>query len=379
MKKVSILSLHLGYGGIEKCVVSLANMLCKQYEVEIACCYQLYDQSAFHLDERVKVNYLNKPDIIPNRERFNEALSSKKYVEVLKEGIVSLKVLFYRQYSMIKYIRNCDADYIISTRDIFNTWSGQFAKKGIIKIGWEHNHPHGDQKFAKKVANSAKHLNYFIAVSPELQKFYASMVSCTCYYIPNCIDQLPLQPSPLNVSRLVSVGRLSPEKGFLDLLKVYALLHNQDRDWVLDIIGDGQEMNLLNEYIHLNLITDYVTLHGFQNKEYIDSVMQQSSIYVMCSHTESFGIVLIEAMSHGIPCIAFDSAEGAREIIKNGENGYLIPNRDFNAMVQKIHELISNSELRVKMGQVARTTAMQYSSDVVEKQWFALLEQEVKK
>ena len=378
MKKVSILSLHLGYGGIEKSVVSLANMLCKQYEVEIACCYQIYDQSAFHLDERVKVNYLNTPDIIPNREKFQEALSAKKYKDVITEGITSVKVLFYRRFSMIKYLRNCQADYIISTRDIFNTWTGQFAKKSIVRIGWEHNHPHGDMKFAKKVANSVRHLDYFIAVSPELQKFYSTMVPCKCYYIPNCIDSLPPQPSPLNVKRLVSVGRLSPEKGFLDLVKVYSLLHGIDRDWVLDIVGDGQEMNLLNEFIHLNIMTEYVTLHGFQNTDYINAVLQQSSIYVMCSHTESFGIVLIEAMSHGIPCIAFDSAEGAREIIKDGENGFLIPNRDFNAMVQKIHELINNPELRVKMGQVARTTAMQYTSDVVEKQWFALLEQGVK-
>ena len=58
MKKIAILSLHLGYGGIEKCVVNLANILCDKYEVEIACTYKLYDKPAFDLDKRVKVNYL---------------------------------------------------------------------------------------------------------------------------------------------------------------------------------------------------------------------------------------------------------------------------------------------------------------------------------
>ena len=67
MKKISILALHLGYGGIEKCVVNLANTLCEKYIVEIATCYRLYDKSVFDLDERVKVKYLNK-DLKPNHE-----------------------------------------------------------------------------------------------------------------------------------------------------------------------------------------------------------------------------------------------------------------------------------------------------------------------
>ena len=69
MKKVAILSLHLGYGGIEKTIVTLANMLCSNYEVEIVCCYQLYEKSAFAVDERVNVTFLN-PGLKPNRELF---------------------------------------------------------------------------------------------------------------------------------------------------------------------------------------------------------------------------------------------------------------------------------------------------------------------
>ena len=58
MKKVSILSLHLGYGGIEKSVIALANLLCEKYDVEIACSYKLYDKPAFFIDKRVNVKYL---------------------------------------------------------------------------------------------------------------------------------------------------------------------------------------------------------------------------------------------------------------------------------------------------------------------------------
>ena len=67
MKKVSILSLHLGYGGIEKSVAALANMLVEKYEVEIACSYKLFDESVFPVDKRVKIIYLT--DVKPNKEK----------------------------------------------------------------------------------------------------------------------------------------------------------------------------------------------------------------------------------------------------------------------------------------------------------------------
>ena len=120
---------------------------------------------------------------------------------------------------------------------------------------------------------------------------------------------------------------------------------------------------------------DKVTLHGFQGKEYIDKLLNQSSIYLMTSYTESFGIVLIEAMSHGVPCIAYDSAEGAREIISSGENGYLIKNRNLEAMVKKIEDLIQDEKERIKIGSQARDSVKKFTSDVVKEEWFTLIEE----
>ncbi len=377
MKKISILSLHLGYGGIEKSIVSLANVLCNRYEVEIAVCYQLYDECVFPLDSRVKVRYLNTRDIVPNHESLRNALHSKNIFKMIKEGSFSAKVLYHRRKSMISYIVNCDADVIISTRDIFNTWSGMYAKEGVLKIGWEHNHFHDDEKYATKIVDSAKNLDYLVLVSSELQKYYAKRLEgkCMCIYIPNCIDSMPPKKASLRAKRLISVGRLSPEKGYLDLLRVYHILYKKYPDWKLDIIGDGKERKLLEEYIHVHNMEKFVTLHGFQKKDYIDRMMQDSSIYLMTSHTESFGIVLIEAMSHGLPCIAMDSAEGAREIINSGHNGYLIKNRNYEMMVKKIGDLIKDRDERLKIGENARKSVEKYTSEAVGEEWFTLIEE----
>ena len=377
MKKISILSLHLGYGGIEKCVVNLANTLCRKYDVEIAVCYKLYEKSAFDLDKRVKVKYLNN-DLKPNHDTLRSALKSKNIIKIIKELAFSSKVLYYRKKTMVQYIKNTDSSVIISTRDIFNYWLSGYGRDGVLKIGWEHNHFHENLKYADKVSNSAKSLDYLVLVSSELQKFYANRLrnsNCMCIYIPNSIDKLPENSAPLKSKRLVSVGRLSPEKGYLDLLKIFNILVKSKPDWHLDIIGDGVERDKLKKYIEKNELNEKVTLHGFQGKEYIDKILHDSSIYLMTSYTESFGIVLIEAMSHGIPCIAFDSAEGAREIINSGENGYLIKNRNQEAMIMKIKDLINNEEERIRIGKQARKSVKKYTSDIVGEEWITLMEE----
>lgn len=377
MKKVSILSLHLGYGGIEKCIVTLANTLCERYEVEIATCYRLYDHSAFDLDPRVKVKYLNK-DLKPNKEALKSAFRRKNPIHIIKESLYSIKVLYYRRKTMIQYIKTKKCDVIISTRDLFNYWLSGYGQDGVLKIGWEHNHFHENYKYANHVSNSAKKLDFLVLVSQELQKFYASRLrnsNCMCIFIPNSIDRIPKTVSTLKKHRLVSIGRLSPEKGFMDLLRIYHRLEKKHPTWTLDIIGDGVEKEKMEKYIKKNHLEDKVTLHGFQGRDYIDKVLHESSIYLMTSYTESFGIVLIEAMSHGIPCIAFDSAEGAREIITSGRNGYLIKNRNFDAMISKIEDLMEKEEIRKEIGEKARLSIKKYSSDIVGKEWFTLIEE----
>ena len=378
MKKISILSLHLGYGGIEKSIVSLANLLSKKYAVEIAVCYKLYDKPVFDLSNKVTIKYLNDEEIIPNHESLRLAISRKNIIKISKELKYSLKVLRHRKKSMVNYIKNCDSDVVISTRDIFNEWLSLYGKSNVLKIGWEHNHFHDNYKYAHRVINSAKKLDYLVLVSSDLLKFYKKRMTnckCMCIYIPNYLDNIPDKISKLNNKKLISVGRLSPEKGYLDLLRVYRLLRKDYPDWNLDIIGDGKERANLEKYIKKYHLENFVTLHGFHGKDYIDKLMNKSSIYLMTSYTESFGIVLIEAMSHGIPCIAFDSAEGAREIINSGENGYLIKNRNNEMMIKKISDLIDNSSERERIGRNARNSIMKYTSDVVGEEWFTLIEE----
>lgn len=375
LKKVTILALHLGYGGIEKSIVALANLLADDYEVEIISSYQLFDKPAFDIDPRVEVRYLITK-YKPNREAWKSSIKHLRPISFVKESFNSVMTLALRRSTMIRAIENCHSDIIISTRDLFNTWLGTYGRKSCYKIGWEHNHYHGDMSYADKVTKSARNLDALVLVSDSLRKFYKKQLAdtkCKCFYIPNMLDSVPDQLSKLNEKRLISVGRLSREKGYEDLLDVFKLIHQEEPSWRLDIIGDGAQKNLLGDRIFNEGLKECVTLHGFQDKTFINNLLSKSSIYLMTSVTESFGIVLIEAMSYGLPCVAFDSAEGATELIQDGVNGYLISYRNKEEYAKKVIELIRNKKLRTKLGSAGRKTSLNYTGDKVKRDWIKLL------
>ncbi len=394
MKKISILSLHLGYGGIEKSIVALANLLCDKYQVEIACIYKLYDKEAFELDKRVKVKYLihsNLPKRVEEykllffkfhwikliRKLWKDYFKKLKFVAFFKDAFLGISMYPKRAKVMKNYIKNSNANIMISTRTFLNEWLSECSKDNVITIGWEHNHYHDNMKYAVDVIRSCKNLDYFVLVSKDLYQFYRKKLidhKCRCVYIPNILDTIPARLAKLEQKRLVSVGRLSKEKGYLDLLRIYNVLVKEHPDWTLDIIGDGPEREVLEEYIKEHHLEEKVTLHGFQGKEYIGEILNQSSIYLMTSYTESFGIVLIEAMSYGLPCVAFSSAEGAKELINSGSNGYLIKNRNNRAYIKKVEDLMEDIEIRKRIGKMGRKSIKKYSGDEVIKSWLDMIE-----
>jgi len=373
VKRITILALHLGYGGIEKCISTLANTLCKNYQVNVISTYKLYEKPSFPIDDRVKITYLI-PDLSPSKNEFIDSVKHLKFIKGFKLGITNLKILYLKKKKMIEAIKNCDSDVIISTRDIHNDWLGKYGNPNILKIGWEHNHHNNDKKYINKIIKSVSKLDYFVLVSKELEEFYRQKVKCKTVYIPNTLDYYPKKVSDLEEKRIISVGRLSEEKGYLDLIDVFSLVHQVYPDWKLDIIGDGNQKENIQKKIEEYGLKDFIILHGFQNKEYINQLLQKSSIYVMCSYTESFGIVLLEAFSFGIPCVAFDSARGATEIISNNWDGYLIKDRNKEIMAKKVCELISNPNRRIIMGANGIKKANQYSMDEIRKYWIQIIE-----
>ena len=184
--------------------------------------------------------------------------------------------------------------------------------------------------------------------------------------IPNPISFESLNTSSLENKKIIVVGSHSYNKGYDLLLKVWRNIEQIYMDWELNIYGKidknetfvrmRDEMNLQNVKFHepvKNIKDNYL----------------ESSIMLLTSRSEGFGMVLIEAMECGLPCVSFDCPSGPADIIKNDEDGFLINLEDVNAMTDKISLLIENKELRKSMGAKAKENVKRYSQHEIVKQW----------
>ncbi|MBQ9037074.1 MAG: glycosyltransferase [Erysipelotrichaceae bacterium] len=372
MNKVTILSLHLAFGGIEKAICSLANLLVDDYEVEIISEYKLLEKPAFPLDERVKVKYLI-PELKPNGKEFKEALKAFNIASIIKEGIISAKVLYLKKHRMIEAIKYCDADVIISSRLYFNNLLGKYGKPETKKVGWEHNHWEVVKGQHDKVVKSAENLDVLVSCSKQINEHYSNYVNCRCVAIGNIIDFIPDEYPTLEEKNMIAVGSLIERKGFLDLIDIMNQLCKKDDRWHLNLFGDGeQKPDILNKIKEYGLENN-VTVHGFQSKDVINSYLSKSSIYMMTSHSEALPIVLLEAVSFGLPIVAYE-CPGVDEIVEEDLNGYRISGRDIEDYCNKTLKLISDSELRKQFGKHAFEVSHRYSKETIKTEWENLIE-----
>lgn len=308
MEKITILALHLGVGGVENSIISLANMLSEKYDVEIISTYKLASEPAFKIDDRVKVTYLLSEKLKPNRTEINNAIKKCNIFKIAKEGIKALKVLYNKKAKMINAIKSLDSNIVISTRIYHNKLLGKYGKNIKVKIAQEHNHHNNNNKYIKQVINSLKNIDYLMPVSEELKNFYEEKLKgekIKCIYIPHCVDIYPEITSTLTQNNIISIGRLAKEKGYIDLIEVFKEFNKRMPNWNLNICGNGVEYENINKRIQELELEGKANLLGFKNKDELNEIFLNSSIYVMSSYTESFGLVLIDAESYRITACGF--------------------------------------------------------------------------
>lgn len=189
--------------------------------------------------------------------------------------------------------------------------------------------------------------------------------------IPNFSSMEISQFSTCDAKRVIAVGRLTPVKGYERLLEIWKIVIAKHPDWHLDIFGDGSIKNKLSNCINDNNIKN-VTLHGATHN--ISQKYAISSICTVTSYYEGFSLVILEAMMHGVPCVAFDCPDGPKSIIEDGKCGYLIENEDNNLFAEKLCYLIENQHLRKQFSTAAIERSKFFNIDSIMKQWKLLFE-----
>ena len=195
--------------------------------------------------------------------------------------------------------------------------------------------------------------------------------------IPNVVSlNVSGHYSNCEAKSVIFVGRFSKQKDIRTLLTVWMLVHQTHPDWQLEIYGGygGQQNSLLPviQQMGANIIVHEPTQHIFEG--YLES-----SIFLLTSRFEPFGLVIPEAMSCGLPVVAFDCPYGPADIISDGIDGFLIKDRDVNLFAEKVCLLMDNPDLRKKMGQAGILSSQRYKADNIMPLWKELFEQLINK
>lgn len=169
---------------------------------------------------------------------------------------------------------------------------------------------------------------------------------------------------------VIYVGRFSKQKDIDCLLRIWGIVHRQHPDWRLDIFGEGD----LKEYYQSKIQAMNANIFVYEPTSDIINKYCEHSILLLTSLYEPFGLVLPEAMSCGLPVVAFDCFYGPADIITDGVNGFLVKGRSVDSFVRRVDQLISSYDLRRQMGQAGVLSSQRYHASRIMPQWIQLFE-----
>ena len=188
--------------------------------------------------------------------------------------------------------------------------------------------------------------------------------------IPNPLTSICTQQSTLQEKTAIAVGRLEYPKNFQSLIKAWTHVAEKHPDWKLEIWGEGSMRVELENLINKLNLKKHVFLKGYTYD--IQSQMLNASIYAMSSIFEGLPLVLIEAMSCGLPIVSYACPCGPKDIITEGKDGFLIKPKNEYLLSERINYLIDNPNLRLEMGKSAKLKTKDYSTNNITKKWINL-------
>jgi glycosyltransferase involved in cell wall biosynthesis len=294
-----------------------------------------------------------------------------------------IKPLFFFQYVLAvnKLVFDLNPNIIVVCDNGLKAFTVPFFLKIRIPIFFE---CHGS-KFIKETQNkdflfftklkllfkvfSANKFSKFIALSNESLKEWNVENGVV---ITNPLWLQPVRFADLKSKKVIVVARHSYEKGLDRLLIIWKKVVQKHPDWTIDIYGkynDNYELKTLCDSLKINESVNFLEPTTNIKEKYLEA-----SILVMTSRTEGFGMVLIEAMASGLPCVAYDCPCGPRSIIQNNENGFLVEDGNLAMFVDKMELLIEDEMYRIKIGKNAQKSVGNYNINFVMEQWKVLFE-----
>lgn len=389
MKKICfVVDSIFSIGGVQRVTAVIAKELAKEYDVTILT----FDHPK---EKNLSIYELNEANI-------NYIFFSYPKIGLIYNKICKAYSGFYQKYSLqskwasnlyahssfpyplrkalIHKLKNDNYDAIVG---VHAPLAGRLAtmKKNLPNtkcIGWIHNS--FEALFSKNFIyiGAARKRHYVF----QFMKLDATVVLCNhdakSYHdydprfkptvIYNPLTLVPAEISSGTSKRFLAVGRFSRKhKGFDLLIKAFSIFAKENKDWNLDIIGEGPEEEFYRELIHESELEKRIIIHPFTNN--IQTYYSNAQIYVLSSRWEGFGLVLVEAMAHGLPVISSDLPT-SKEIM--GDFGMYFENENIEDLAQKLEEA-THIDWQAKSKE-ALSIAQRFDIENIIKQWKELIE-----
>ena len=238
----------------------------------------------------------------------------------------------------------------------------QYNRSGLMGLA--------DKVRAKMDERLVRKFDSFVVLTEEDAAMWGDVPNIKV--IPNAAKFISSGYSSCQNKRVIAVGRLDYQKGFDRLIKAWEIVCRDEdlKGWHLDVFGQGEWRDMLQQMIDERGLQDRVTL----NKPTKDIAKEyaSSSMLVMSSHYEGFPMVMIEAMACGLPVVTFDYKCGPRDIIDHEINGLLVRDGDIEGLAKAMISMMRDDAARKRMGENAKKVVETYSEETVMKQWIEL-------
>jgi len=238
----------------------------------------------------------------------------------------------------------------------------QYNRKGLWRLA--------DLWRSKQDEKTVRRFDKFVVLTEEDKGYWGNLPNITV--IPNANTFATSQAAALENKKVIAIGRYTYQKGFERLIEAWNILSPGFPGWKLDIIGNGEERDKLQDLIHAYHLDGQVTL--VSPTKSIDKVYLDASVLVMSSRYEGLPMVLLEAQAFGLPIVSFACKCGPKDIVANGETGFLVEENDIEGLARQLVKVMKDKNLRKQMGRKAKEASLRYAEDAVMAKWTALFD-----
>lgn len=330
-----------------------------------------------YFDSDTPVQVLHKDNYRPPLAiELSSNLKKMNFVKVIKE--LNRRSRLVKQRKEVKAFFDAYGDeevFVIVIQVYGMQWLLPILYKPNIKIiGQSHESveaAQGSRRY-KRILSYYRQVSKFLLLTHsdaahfELQGFPNTGVM----YNPSPFRQQMNSADLYSKKKIISSGRLVPDKGFDVLIEAFAQVATDLPDWTLHIYGDGPAKKSLENLIRIFDLEDRVFLEG--QTEDMQAALMKASFFVLSSKAEGLPMSLIEAQSLGLPCISTDCAPGIREIVEEYENGLIAPVGDVPVLARHMRKLAKDRELFSAYSENAFLSSIKFEKKVITQEWYTL-------